>query len=388
MFPNFRFYRKKLLSSIRSSIRKRLSFFKKNDKENQRKFLEITSHLNPNNKKMVYFHHDLGGGSDLYIQNKVEQFKNDTYVFVIIYRQKIKKFNLQITFQDQFTSIFLDSFEEISNIFSQIKIDTIYISQIILFPDINVVFDFTKQIKKNHTKIIMLVHDYYSICAKPFLTKDDCRKCDVSSEKDRCDCDPKASDHIKKWYNFLQNQANEIICFSESSKKIISNFHPSLYEKIKVIAHSVPFLRTVKIKKHRTINIATIGSLYKIKGCDIISEMSEIIIKRKLPIKIISIGRFYGKTNKAIKVLGKYDRSDLPEIIEANKIDIVFIPSICPETFNYVSHEAMMMGLKVACFNLGAQAEYIGKYDQGLIISQINVQKALDEILNFVKNAR
>ena len=81
MFPNFQFYKKKLQKKLLSSIKKRFSFLKKNNKEDQQKFLEITSNLNPKNQKIVYFHHDLGGGSDLYIQNKVDQFKNDSYVF-------------------------------------------------------------------------------------------------------------------------------------------------------------------------------------------------------------------------------------------------------------------------------------------------------------------
>ena len=45
----------------------------------------------------------------------------------------------------------------------------------------------------------------------------------------------------------------------------------------------------------------------------------------------------------------------------------------------------MSMGLPVACFNLGAQAEYVKEYKSGLIINEIDAEMALNKILAFVK---
>ncbi len=113
--------------------------------------------------------------------------------------------------------------------------------------------------------------------------------------------------------------------------------------------------------------------------------MSKLIKKNKLQIRLIIIGEFNGKKNNNIKVLGKYKREDLPEIIENNHIDIVFISSICAETFSYTTHEAKAMDLKVACFDIGAQAECVRSYSKGLIIKEIDAQVALNAIINFIK---
>ena len=72
--------------------------------------------------------------------------------------------------------------------------------------------------------------------------------------------------------------------------------------------------------------------------------------------------------------------------MEENLIDIILIPSICPETFSYTISEAMEMGLPVACFNIGAQAERVSKYSKGLVLNKIDARKTIDEIVCFVKN--
>ncbi len=356
------------------------------NQKNKSAFKKIISNLNQENKKLIYLHHEWGGGSDLYLQNRIAHLKDNNYIFVIIYKKKLNKLNLQITFKEEFASVLFNNFEELLNLYSKIRIDEIYINQISFFLDIDVVFNFIKKIKNNSTKTTMLIHDFASICKNISLTKNDGTKCDMISNKNHCNCSALAQENVKKWEEFLTNQADEILCFSSDSKQIVSQFYPAISNKINNVAHYVPFLRKANIvKTTKMLNIGIMGSLNKIKGCDIVEEMSKIIINNDLPIKIIVIGKCKKKANLALKILGKYDRKNLPEIIENNQIDIVFISSIWPETFSYTTHEVMLMDIKIACFDIGAQSEYVKKYDKGLIINEISAKTALDEISNFVK---
>ena len=369
-----------------------LTRYKNSNKEIKNKtqsLRQTIASLSQSTPKLLYLHHEWGGGVELYLQNKIKELKNDTYIFVIFYQKKINKINLRITFQGQSSSFLFDNFQELLDVFSAIKIDTIYINQISFFPDLGVVFDFIKQIKNKDAKTTMLMHDFSSICSNANLIKNDGSKCDIIDGGNSCQCNTSAGENLRKWQElwkeFLANQADEIICFSESSKQILSNIYPFISNKISIERHYVPPLKKANvIKRTQTINIATIGFLNKIKGCDIVEEMSKIIADNNLPVKIFVVGKFKAKAGKAIKVLGKYVRDDLPKIIEDNQIDLIFISSICPETFSYTAHEAMMMGVKTACFDLGAQAEYIGGYEKGLVISRIDAQTALDEIFSFV----
>ena len=73
-----------------------------------------------------------------------------------------------------------------------------------------------------------------------------------------------------------------------------------------------------------------------------------------------------------------------PEIIEDRKIDVIFIPSIWPETFSYTSQEAIEMGMPVAVFDLGAPPERVKKYEKGLVIDKIDAAYALEKIRGMV----
>ena len=60
--------------------------------------------------------------------------------------------------------------------------------------------------------------------------------------------------------------------------------------------------------------------------------------------------------------MGRYKVSELDKIIMEQGISAVLFPSICPETFSYTVSELIHVGIPVACFNLGAQAEKIKGY--------------------------
>ena len=89
---------------------------------------------------------------------------------------------------------------------------------------------------------------------------------------------------------------------------------------------------------------------------------------------------------KNIKKTGSYNVDKLPDILEKEEIDTILIPTTFPETFSYTTSEAMSMEIPVACFNVGAPCERVKTYQKGLIISKINAQSVLDEIIeNFKK---
>ena len=72
--------------------------------------------------------------------------------------------------------------------------------------------------------------------------------------------------------------------------------------------------------------------------------------------------------------------------MEKYRADIVFIPSIWPETFSYTTSEAISMGMPIACFDMGAPAQRVGDYEHGLVLPQINPEKNLKQITEFIKS--
>jgi glycosyltransferase involved in cell wall biosynthesis len=74
--------------------------------------------------------------------------------------------------------------------------------------------------------------------------------------------------------------------------------------------------------------------------------------------------------------------------MEENCIDLIFIPSIWPETFSYTTEEAIMMDVPVAVFNIGAPAERVKKYNKGLVLENTDPEYILREITQFVSKVK
>jgi glycosyltransferase involved in cell wall biosynthesis len=51
------------------------------------------------------------------------------------------------------------------------------------------------------------------------------------------------------------------------------------------------------------------------------------------------------------------------------RIGLWFIPSICPETFSFATHEALATGLPVLSFDLGAQGETLRDAPLGHVLT-------------------
>lgn len=173
--------------------------------------------------------------------------------------------------------------------------------------------------------------------------------------------------------------------FQIRQKKILLTFCPNTENKISVIPHSVTPLRKVTIEKHDKINICILGKITIDKGALIIKEIDKLLPQYpKLNIKVL--GNVKGSIRrhlKNVKVLGKYKVANLSNLIEKEQIDIVFIPSVWPETFSYTTAEAMSMGLPVACFDIGAPAERVKENNSGCVINNIDAKDALDTILQY-----
>ncbi|MCQ2966102.1 MAG: glycosyltransferase family 4 protein [Alphaproteobacteria bacterium] len=281
-------------------------------------------------------------------------------------------------------------------ILKHIQIKEIHLNNIAGYIDYLQTFNRLKKLKQaTGAKIIFKAHDYQFICPSINMIKNNLKYCASQGKKfckecfqnEECKCLLKCN-NIEDWQtlyeNFLVKICNQIIVFSNSTKKICLKFYPQTKEKIVVIPHKTKKLPTILIEKHPEINIGFIGALTPIKGKKLIQEFSKLIPDEQ-NINLHFFGTNQLQEFKKSIFHGKYDINDLPNLLSVNKIDIIFIASIIPETFSYTTAEAMSMGIPVACFNIGAPAERIKNYERGLIISKIDPQVAFNEIINFIK---
>lgn len=174
------------------------------------------------------------------------------------------------------------------------------------------------------------------------------------------------------WFDFLSH-VQSINAFSQSSKEIFSKFYSEYADKVMVIPHSLDYIKCETIKKLPSeFNIGIFGMIKGAdKGCEVVRSFLEFSKNKEYQIFI------NGELNSSCQIhtdnihyMGRYDVGKLDKLIEEQGISTVLFPSICPETFSYTVSELIHVGVPVACFNLGAQAEKVSAYKYGEIIKE------------------
>lgn len=341
-------------------------------------------------KTQVWWRHSWGGGAEIYALRKIQTLKEKN---LIISLQEDVNFALKCTYSyKNFQNCIYLSYQDALALFSNIQISDLVVNNLAGYENIPMTLDFIHKLKNiSKAKVSFRGHDFQCIC--PNITLVDyhnvycqcrdlslCPQCIFRSASVLI-----KTDNVKKyqnaWCDFLQNVADEIVVFSQSSADILCKAYNGLTHKIKIIPHTIPDIRKVVIKPHRGLNVCVLGNISPAKGANILKELDLILPKFK-NVHMFLAGNV-GFSPKNIKLLGQYKFENLASLMEKNFIDFILIPSVWPETFSYTTEEAMTMGLPVACYDLGAPAERVKKYKKGLIISKIDAQTTLNEIEQF-----
>lgn len=345
-------------------------------------------------KAVFAFDHNLGGGASRYLAGKKDEHVKQGQAFVI-FRYDFTHGNYIINFYSQECNVKLHIKNEKDwpEVARYLGIKEIWINELVTYPDI---YSMLKEIrdfsKENEVSIKMLMHDYFSVCPTINLLNykevycgiPDCKLCKECLKNVKSLQFPEY-ESIEKWrreWGAFMKDCCDVVVFSEDSRHIVEKaFGPM--DNIRVIPHKIDYLPKLdkKYKTTKTLNIGLLGVLTKHKGLTLITHMVRMIEREKLDIRIILIGSSSEEINSpVIKQTGAYTRDSIPRLILENDIDIFLVSSIWPETFSYTTEEIMAMGLPIMCFDIGAPAERIRKYKQGIVLPEISAEAVLRTI--------
>ncbi len=246
--------------------------------------------------------------------------------------------------------------------------------------------------------VTFFLHDFHAACPVWTLVDNDGRYCGIP-DLDRCArCLPHNDAPFlalmpvldvpawrEKWRRFLL-QADSIVAFSQSSVAVLRKAFPELAEKrIAVQPHRTDYIRPQQVgpRLDLPLVIGVVGAINVYKGAGIVAEMASIIERERLPARIVVIGTIdKASPSPALSITGAYRSEALPDLLRREGVGICLLPSICHETFSYVTAELMAYGMPLAVFDLGAPAERVRTYPLGVIIPAVDARVALDTLLN------
>lgn len=229
--------------------------------------------------------------------------------------------------------------------------------------------------EKSNIKYAITLHDYYLIEAKVGVIEKEVG----SKNNEEIDLN-----EWRKNSKRLLRGASEIFVPSNYVKDVFQKFFK--LKKISVIEHGV---NLKKMKKTwdlgDTWNIAFVGVMCPHKGIKVLEGLVKNA-PNNLNVHLFGTLPPEKKYGRRFINHGQYDRDDLPKLFEENKIDLVCILSLWPETYSYTATEAIASGIPVVSFDLGAIKERIEKNNLGFTISYTEdgavVTEKVCEILN------
>ena len=153
-------------------------------------------------------------------------------------------------------------------------------------------------------------------------------------------------------------RAEQLTVFSEDSARLVAAAFPNAADKIEVTPHKVAKIPTVARPTPDVPVIGVLGNIGFHKGAQVLKDLSRELAKTNAA-RLVVVGNVDPgfKLARGAVIHGDYARDELPLIIAQYEIDRWLIPSIWPETFSFTTREAIMTGLPVFTFDLGAQAD-------------------------------
>ena len=222
--------------------------------------------------------------------------------------------------------------------------------------------------------LAVTLHDFYYVCPNVKLLEKGRRYCAGHSE----DCRGCLEDQMNltvhaDYKSYWQKQcraalekADLLIVPSESAKAIYGSLIPELAGRIRVIPHGMdPAVSDAgeeapgKKEKNERKRIAFIGWLNEAKGSQLAYEMIRTADDRYDWFLIGGLADvdLYALEKKNLTKIDRYSQEEAGKILRENRIDLVCILPIWPETFCYTLSEALLAGVPVLTTDIGAVGE-------------------------------
>ncbi len=352
----------------------------------------------------IFIDHSLGGGANWYRDERLKLLRAAGRPFIVVSGQR-NTHDLYAVVEAGGTRMrmALTSFDDLDQLIPRGRHVRIVYNCAVGFAEAGAVPGFLAQrIKEKANVLEIALHDYFPICPSYTLLDSDGAFCGVPDDLDRCrrclgrnpHCESAvgqaAIDDWRAAWGELLGLADTIKAFSQDSARLLRRAYPRLAGRVSIEPHAhMERLRKVSLAPPaQRVTIAVVGAIGFAKGGALVKEAAHIARAERLNVRLVVIGEMAAEFHEpGVTVTGRYLRAELPDLVEQHDVDIVWFPSIWPETFSYVTEEVMDMGLPIACFDIGAPAERVRGYGRGLVLARQDARHALMAMIDHLKMA-
>lgn len=247
--------------------------------------------------------------------------------------------------------------------------------------------------------------DFYYSCYRVNQVNLEGKLCSGAQNGARCgdDClnGPWTRDGLKSRHlqatSFLSGAAFRI-CPSEYVADKYKEDFPGL--DFSVIPHGVDLLAMISNASSNTptgssgLTLGYVGAIIPQKGLDILLQAFSKVADPS--IKLLVVGGMYGDpvfhkevhgliaSDSRVEFIGEVSSSKVYSIIQT--LDVLCLPSLVPETFSLVLHEAAAAGVPAMVSDIGAPRDYILQQGGGAAVTTGDVDAWMKVILELTSN--
>lgn len=354
------------------------------------------------NSVCLVFDHNMGGGANHYRQLAIDERISIGHV-VVLCTYNLPTLDYRVTLRRAGTleSVFrVSSFLVLECILDKANVVEMFLNSPVSFDEPLMLADWLARMRERHpaVRLVVTAHDYFAVCPSFVLLDADGKYCGIP---DLAECGACLKRHAASyvalspptkigpwralWGNCLL-AADEVRCFSESTRNHLMKAYPSLpRERLKVTPHVINFTpaRIPHAQPGTPLVIGIMGQISVQKGALIVRDMVELVERQHPDVRVVLLGTIdVAVQSPQFRVTGSYRLDELVDRIEANGINILFFPSIWPETFSYVVSEMMALRMPIVAFDLGAPAERLRSYANARLCENVSATAALHTLLD------
>lgn len=348
----------------------------------------------------MVFDHALGGGANQYRHALIdERLAAGSAVLLCTYNLPTLDYRLHwLVPGGEEQTYRLSSFTGIERLLDGAPVSEFFVNGSVSFDEPLLFADWIAMLRHDHrdARLVVAVHDYFAVCPSFVLLDADGHYCGIPDVSVCAQClkrhkaryvalspQTEIGPWRALWGRCLQ-AADELRCFSESSVRLMLRAYPDLRrERIRVVPHRVDYLppRLPKLDHAAPLVIGIVGHISAQKGALVVKEMCAELDREASAARIVIIGTLdLAVSSKRLTVTGAYRHDKLVELIESNRINVFLFPSICPETFSYVTEELIALAVPVVAFDLGAPGERLRQYDNAKLCAETSARAALETL--------
>lgn len=348
--------------------------------------------------------HEIGGGANTYRRKLVEdRLSHNEPIFVLtapqFYGAKESQLILDFYYGKYRERFEVNNYDCLHELFSVVRLGEIFFNNIVSYKNPLAVVRMMLALKiETKARLVLALHDFYMINPSYTLLNAEgvytglsqIEKSWIDIHKNPYAYNPQ-NNSMEEWHTSwggLVATADEILCFSENSKKHLVSVYPKCASIVSVRPHTLPieFNEKPQVDKSKHLNVAVVGNIGKAKGCEIVVELTKLLAKHDKHSKLTVVGMLeLARSRSNLLITGPYKAENLSSILEEYNINVCLLPSIWPETFSYVAEELMALDMPVVCFDIGAPAERLALYKKGEVANQISAESALAAIIRLVE---